>query len=99
MAQWLRAPTDLIEEPGLVPNTHLAVRKCLSLWFQGIPCPGFCGHVCGMRSMHSDMLHIEKKSTFGFIYTYIIYIIYMTSTLYLSSDTPEEDIGSHYRWL
>jgi hypothetical protein len=28
----------------------------------------------------------------------IIYFIYM-STLHLSSDTPEDGIGSHYRWL
>jgi hypothetical protein len=37
-----------------------------------------------------------------FIYLFIIYLyIYFMhmSTLPLSSDTPEEDIGFHYRWL
>jgi hypothetical protein len=29
---------------------------------------------------------------------FIIYFMYM-STLSMSSDTPEEGIGSHYRWL
>jgi hypothetical protein len=33
-----------------------------------------------------------------FIYFLFIYLVYM-STLSLSSDTPEEGIRSHYRWL
>ena len=33
-----------------------------------------------------------------FLKTYFIHFMYM-STLSLSSDTPEEDIGPHYRWL
>jgi hypothetical protein len=41
-------------------------------------------------------------SSFNFlflIFLRIIYFMYMNSTLSLSSDTPEEGIGSHYRWL
>jgi hypothetical protein len=51
---------------------------------------------------HSFTLH--TRETFFFFFSFFkksclfIYFMYM-STLQLSSDTPEEGIGSHYRWL
>jgi len=43
---------------------------------------------------------IFLKRFIYFVYKYILYnkYIYTISTLLMSSDTPEEDFGSHYRW-
>ena len=35
-AQWLRAWVALIEDPGLVPSTHMVAQNYLQLQFQGI---------------------------------------------------------------
>jgi hypothetical protein len=45
----------------------------------------------------SQVLGLKAYATTAWLYIYI-YFMYM-STLYLSSDTPEEGIRSHYRWL
>jgi hypothetical protein len=58
--------------------------------------------VAGDLPVHLVGLHRQDTSRptlfFFFFFKRIIYCIYV-STLQLSSDTPEEAIGSHYRWL
>jgi hypothetical protein len=41
---------------------------------------------------------VKLSFEFSFFKDLFIYFMYI-STLQLSSDTPEEGIGSHYRWL
>jgi hypothetical protein len=48
-------------------------------------------HNCEVQTNGRDPLDFLFK-------VYFIYLIYV-STLSLSSDTPEEGAGSHYRWL
>jgi hypothetical protein len=49
----------------------------------------------------SDMiLFLKKFFCFGFVFlNFLLKIYFYVSTLLLSSDTPEEGIRSHYRWL
>jgi hypothetical protein len=34
--KWLRADVALVEDPGLIPSTHMVAHNCLELQFQGI---------------------------------------------------------------
>jgi hypothetical protein len=38
-------------------------------------------------------------SSFSFLFFFFFNLFYDVSTLSLSSDTPEEAVRSHYRWL
>ena len=50
------------------------------------------------KAVHAVIIVVvDAIKIYLFIYLFI-YLMYVT-TLLLSSDTPEESIGSHYRWL
>jgi hypothetical protein len=45
------------------------------------------------------LILIEVSFVLNTYFLYYYYYLLSVSTLYLSSDTPEEGIRSHYRWL
>lgn len=78
VAQWLRAFAALVEDPGLVPSTHMTSYNCLKLQFQGISCPLFTlehQYKCDAHTyLQTKLTHIKAKVSTNWVgcYTPII---------------------------
>jgi len=99
----VQCPTDKSSLPLHWPETHLINRinshGALGEWIRREN--GGVG-VRGGGSEHWLFVLLGFDSFYYYYYYYyylFIYLFIYHSTLWLSSDTPEEDIGSHYRWL
>ena len=65
MAQQLRAPNALAEDPGLIPNIHMVAKNRL-LQVQGNPTPSsdlhsFAQYECTYLHADSTLIHIKNN--------------------------------------
>jgi hypothetical protein len=101
-----RPPAE-VEQAYIVKCALLEVQSRISIitvplcWGHGTLCgPGMLSSVCELKKtdLRTEKILLIFPFFFNFYFYLFIFFIYM-NTLELSSDTPEEGIRSHYRWL
>jgi len=75
----------LLEHQAWIPSIHICNSQPSLTQFQGLSVPPL--------TLWGKTETKLKKKNFAYLF------LSCTCTLWLSSDTPEEGIGSHYRWV